>query len=218
MERRAPRGRSAALRSVRQGLLALVLVLLGGCARGCVSRKPPIHLNPNMDDQPRYEAQEASPFFRDGAAMRPEVLGTVARGELPGDEVLTSGKSFWSGYARQIPLEVSREMLRRGAERFEIYCTPCHGPRGDGRGPLLDRAGVKSADLLDERVQLMPPGEIFAVVTQGRGLMPGYAYPISAEDRWAIVAWIKQLHSDPVEAGLALSGFESVSRGGMGSE
>lgn len=176
----------------RLGLLLLVS-LVSGCGRGSISRRPPIHLNPNMDDQPRLEAQEASPFFRDGAAMRPEVIGTIARGELPGDEILTTGRSFWSGYAETLPIDVSDELIGRGRQRFAIYCTPCHGIRGDGQSALLERVGVASADLGAERIQSMRPGELFAVATEGRGLMPGYGYAISTEDRWAIVAWVQRL-------------------------
>jgi hypothetical protein len=173
--------------------VALVLVALGGCARGCTSRWPPIHLNPNMDHQPKVLPQSASDFFADGASMRPPVEGTVARGELFLDTALYEGKTETGEPVAEIPIPVTDEVLERGAERYGIYCGPCHGGRGDGKGMLNQRAGVAVANLLDERIRNLPAGQIFDVVTNGLGLMSGYRYPIPAHDRWAIITHVRVL-------------------------
>jgi len=181
--------------SLRLLALAVLLVTLGGCARGCTSRSPAIHLNPNMDDQPRYEAQAASAFFADGAAMQPPVEGTVARGELEywENEPLYSGVSEDGEVAAEIPIAVTPEVMARGEERFGIYCGPCHGERADGRGMLRERSGVQTANLLEDRFRAYPVGQIYSVITHGVGLMSGYKHPIPPRDRWAIVAYVRQL-------------------------
>lgn len=173
--------------------LALVLTSLGACARGCTSRRPPIHLNPNMDDQPRYEAQAASPVFADGAAMQAPPEGTVARGEARTEAPMYEGVDADGNAVATFPMAVTEEMLGRGADRFQIYCTPCHGDEGDGGGMLRERSGVQTANLLEARFRAYPPGQIFQVITDGFGLMAGYRYPIPAEDRWAIVAHVREL-------------------------
>lgn len=179
-------------------LLALSLVAFG-CFRGSPSKRPPIHLNPNMDDQPKYRAQSESAFFADGATMRPEVPGTVARGELHEDG------AFWTGreggeLVRGVPLAaIDDAVLARGAQRFGIYCSPCHGERGDGKGMLFQRAQVQSANLTEARVADMPDGQIFETITNGFGLMSSYAYQIPAADRWAIVTHVRVLQGrEPV--------------------
>ena len=164
--------------------------------RGCTSSRPPIHPNPNMDRQPKYRAQAASPFFYDGAAMRPEVPGTVARGELFADPALTTGKDETGAFVTANPLAVDEALLARGEERFGIYCAPCHSARGDGKGILWDRAQIASADLHEERLRAMPDGQIFDTITNGLGLMAGYRYPIPPADRWAIIAYVRQLQGE----------------------
>lgn len=183
-------------RAVRLLTLATVLLALGGCARGCTSRRPPIDISPNMDRQPKYLPQGASSFFADGATMRPPVEGTVARGELFVDSALYEGKDEAGEPVAENPLPISEQLLVRGAERFQIYCAPCHGDRGDGKGMLNQRAGVNVASLLDERIRNLPDGQIFDVVTNGLGLMSGYRYPIPAQDRWAIIAHVRTLQKE----------------------
>ena len=172
-------------------IAALALTTLTSCLRGCNSRRPPIHLNPNMDDQPRYRPQAESRFFASGSTSQAPVSGTIARGELRDSDTFYSGRNFF-GYVSN-PLESSEEVLARGKDRFLIYCTPCHGAAGDGRGKLYERSGIESANLLDERIRDMPDGRIFYVVTNGQGLMQGYRFPVSAHDRWAIVAYVREL-------------------------
>ncbi len=177
-------------------LLALaVLLLLGGCVRGCPSRRPPIHPNPNMDRQPKYRPQAASAFFYDGAAMQKPVPGTVARGELAEDREFYSGRNLWGFPVMANPLTGQPGVLARGRERYGIYCAPCHGEGGDGQGMLQERAKVETADLTEERIRQLPDGRLFQVISDGTGLMPGYRYPIPPRDRWAIVAHLRQLQA-----------------------
>jgi hypothetical protein len=160
--------------------------------RGSTSSRPPIHPNPNMDHQPKYRAQAESAFFYDGATMRPPVLGTVARGELFEDTALYEGKDEAGEFVTSIPVEVDEE---RGRQRYEIYCTPCHGATGNGRGVMWERVQIESRDLHLERIVAAPDGQLFDVITNGLGLMQGYRYPIPAEDRWAIIAYVRKLQS-----------------------
>lgn len=149
-----------------------------------------------MDNQPKYRSQAESPFFYDGATMRPPVEGTVARGELREDEAFHSGRNAWGFYLAQIPVEETGKLLARGKERYGIYCAPCHGDRGDGESVMKERGGLRSANLLEPRVREMPAGRLFRVITEGSGLMPAYRYPIPPEDRWAIVAYLRQLQGE----------------------
>ena len=183
---------------VRLAALALLLAAAGGC-RGCTSSRPPIHLNPNMDRQPKVIAQSANEFFADGAAMRKPVEGTVARGALAPD----GDPAFWRGLdaaGRPVaasPVAADQAVLARGAERYGIYCQPCHADNGRGRGVLFERAGVQSGDLVaDQRIRGLSDGELFGVITNGIGLMPGYAYQVPAPDRWAIIAAVRELQAE----------------------
>jgi len=188
---------------MRLSALALCLAAAGavlsagltGCTRGSTSKRPPVHLNPNMDDQPKAQAQEASAFFADGAAMRPPVEGTVARGSLVDDPGLATGRDTGGELVAASPLPVDQAALARGAERYAIYCSPCHGATGDGQSMLRERAGVNTANLLQERLRAAGDGYLFDVVTHGFGLMPSYAYQIPVRDRWAIVAHVRELQA-----------------------
>ena len=176
----------------RTGLVLAVVGLTIGCTRGMTSKRPPIHVIADMDSQPKYKAQSSNQFFYDRMTMQTPVPGTVARGELVTDDVLATGKDADGSFVATSPMEPTPERLARGAERYEIYCTPCHRSSGDGQGILYKR-GVATANLHDERFRAMPDGELFNAITNGVGLMPGYAYPVSVEDRWAIVAHVREL-------------------------
>jgi mono/diheme cytochrome c family protein len=181
-----------------------VALLAAGCTRGSTSSRPPIHLNPNMDDQPRYEAQAASEFFADGMAMRQPVPGTVARGRLDEDPVLTTGRGPGGALIGRNPLRVDDELLERGAERYAIYCGPCHGDDGSGQSILRERYGVATADLNQARLRAEGDGYLYDVIANGFGLMPSYRYPVPARDRWAIVAHVRRLQAEagaPSEGG-----------------
>ena len=187
---------SRAGRICKLSSLALLGVCLLGCARGCSSSKPPIHINPNMDWQPRYEAQGESGFFYDGATMRLPVPGTVARGELREDMRIYTGKDDAGEFLLSSPVGVDDALLARGADRFGIYCTPCHDKRGSGQGSLTERGAVPVPSFHEDRIKVMPDGQIFDIITNGNGgLMSGYAYPIRPADRWAIVAHVRHLQT-----------------------
>jgi mono/diheme cytochrome c family protein len=169
------------------------LVALTGCARGCTSSRPPIHLNPSMDNQPKVRAQTASTFFRDGASMREPVPGTVPIGGLNEDAPFFTGKGADGQYVAAIPVPVDEKLVARARERYRIYCQPCHDARGDGRGILFQRGNVPTASFHQEKILKYTDGEIFDVITNGRGLMAGYRWPIPPADRWGIVAYVREL-------------------------
>ncbi len=175
--------------------MAAVLVTVSGCVRGCTSSRPPIHLNPNMDQQPKYRPQSASAFFSDGATMQLPVEGTVARGELREDVAFYEGRDEDGNHVATNPLTIDEAVLERGRERYEIYCTPCHAANGNGKGMLWDKAQIQAGDLSQERLVQAPDGELFDVTTNGLGLMQGYRYPIPAEDRWAIIAHVREIQA-----------------------
>lgn len=177
------------------GLLVLVLTSVG-CVRGCKSPFSPIHPNPNMDYQLKGEAQSESDFFYDGMTMRQPVPGTVAIGGLrEGDEIYT-GRDAAGQYLAVSPLPTTQAVLDRGAERYSIYCTPCHDKRGLGNGILNQYGSVPTASFHDEQRLAYPDGQVFDVITNGFGLMQGYKWPVSPSDRWAIVAHVNKLQED----------------------
>ena len=179
------------------GALAFAsLFVLAGCARGCTSSRPPIHLNPSMDDQPKALAQTASAFFFDGASMRQPVPGTVAIGGLKEDTAFFTGKGADGQFVATNPVTVDDELLERGRQRYGIYCQPCHDARGDGRGILFQRGNVPTASYHQEKYLKYADGQIFDVITNGTGLMAGYRWPIPPADRWAIVAHVRELQRE----------------------
>lgn len=182
-------------------LAALALpVLLAGC-RGMTSDVPPIHLNPNMDHQPRVEEQEAFAFFADDAAMRMPVAGTVPRGRLRTTEnaPLLLGRTSDGGFVAEIPVPVTEALLVRGQERYDIYCSLCHGRAGDGRGIIMAGNGGQGYGFLpaptyhSDFLRNAPDGYLFDVITNGVRTMPSYAHEVSPADRWAIVSYIRAL-------------------------
>jgi mono/diheme cytochrome c family protein len=174
--------------------LALAAALVAAGPRGRTSSRPPIHVNPNMDVQPRVEAQAASDFFYDGSATRSPVAGTVARGELRENPLFWNGMDE-SGFAAAIPLPVDDALRERGRRRFDIYCAVCHDRNGDGKGILFERGKVRTPSFHLDRLRQAPDGYFFAVITNGFGLMPSYSYPIPPADRWAIVAHVRVLQA-----------------------
>jgi mono/diheme cytochrome c family protein len=174
--------------------LLLLALLLAGC-RGCPSSRPPIHLNPNMDRQPKLLAQAESGFFADGAAMRRPVEGTVPHGQLP-ESAWREGRDAGGVWVERIPVPVDARLLARGAERYGVFCAPCHGPTANGKGMLFQRAKVESANLLAPQFRAAPVGQLFDSVTNGVGLMPPYGSQVPVADRWAILAFLRQLQAD----------------------
>lgn len=187
------------------GLVALTTLTMG-CVRGCTSSRPPIHIVPNMDWQPKYETQEASDFFYDGAAMRQPVPGTVARGQLWEDLAQRTGKDAAGVYLASSPMPQTEQLLARGAERYDIFCRPCHDKQGTGKGIMYEHGGVPTPSFHEERFLVMPDGEVFKTITEGTGLMKGYGYPIPPADRWAIIAHVRRLQQQRQAIEMASAG------------
>jgi mono/diheme cytochrome c family protein len=145
-----------------------------------------------MHDAPRYDPLEASSFFARGASARPLVEGTVARGLLVEDELLTSGK-VGGALADQFPFPITAADLDRGEERFNIFCAPCHGRLGDGQGMVVQRGYRMPPTFHDERLRAAPAGHFFDVMTSGFGAMPDYRAQVPVADRWRIAAYIRAL-------------------------
>jgi cytochrome c553 len=155
------------------------LAVLGGCRQ-------------DMHDQPRSEPLSLSDFFADQRSARPLVAGTVARGHLDEDTHLYTGMVD-DDLALTFPFEVTAEVVARGRERFEIFCTPCHGRTGRGDGMVVRRGFKRPTSFHDERLRGEPPGYYFGVITQGFGAMSSYAAQVPASDRWAIIAYVRAL-------------------------
>ena len=146
----------------------------------------------DMADQPRYDPLEASRFFADGQSARPRVEGTVARGELGEDVVLETGKQG-DRLVERSPVPVTRELLARGRERYDIFCSPCHDRVGTGRGMIVQRGYRAPPSLHEDRLRATPAGHFFDVISNGWGAMPAYAAQVPVADRWAIAAYIRAL-------------------------
>ena len=146
-----------------------------------------------MYDQPRYEPLEASAFFADGLSSRAPVKGTVARGQLNADVHLHTGIGSDGQPVETFPFEVTRDVLARGQERYDIFCSPCHDHAGTGRGMVVQRGFKQPTSFHVDRLRTAPPGYYFDVMTQGFGSMYSYASKLGPEDRWAVAAYIRAL-------------------------
>jgi mono/diheme cytochrome c family protein len=168
--------RSAILASAATALIALV-----GCHR-------------DMYDQPRLEPLEKNTFFDDGRASRPLVEGVVEYGAIPPDSVILTGKVNGQ-LTDELPpgIELNAALLKRGEQRFNVFCSNCHGHSGDGDGMIVLRGYRKPPTYHSERLRGTPIGHFFDVATNGFGVMPSYASQIPVEDRWAIAAYIRAL-------------------------
>jgi mono/diheme cytochrome c family protein len=169
------------------------LVLFTNCARERPSGRPPIHLNPDMDNQPKYKAQSENRFFEDGSAMRMPAAGTVARDNLRDDDKFFRGTDSRGNYIKKAPVVIDMQLLDRGQERFDIYCSPCHSRIGDGRGIMVNRGYVPPPTFHSDRIRQIPDGQIFDVITHGVRNMPSYAGQIPPADRWATVSYLRAL-------------------------
>jgi mono/diheme cytochrome c family protein len=145
-----------------------------------------------MHDQPKYIPLRESAFFGDARSARPVVEGTVARGHLRDDDLTYTGKMNGQD-ATVFPAAVTAATMARGRERFNIYCSPCHGRTGQGDGMIVLRGYRRPPSLLQDRLIDAPVGHFFDVITNGFGAMPDYAAQIRAEDRWAIIAYVRAL-------------------------
>jgi mono/diheme cytochrome c family protein len=147
----------------------------------------------DMHDQPRMYPLRGSAMFADGRSARPLVQGTVARGHLREDAALYSGKGADGKPLDAYPFPVTEQVLRRGQERFNIYCTPCHDRAGTGNGMIVQRGFRRPPSFHIDRLRQAPPGHIVDTIANGFGAMPEYAGSVSADDRWAIAAYVKTL-------------------------
>jgi len=182
------------MKNVRNSLVAVILMIaIIGCYRGRPSEDPPIHLNPNMDSQPKYEAQEQSNFFTDGATMRLPVPGTVAWGELHEDDAYFRGRNVDGKLIQTMPVEITMDLLRRGQQRYNIYCAPCHDQTGAGQGIVIKKGYLPPPSLHIDRLRNAPDGHFFDVISNGIRNMPAYNHQIPVADRWAIIAYIRAL-------------------------
>jgi len=160
-------------------LLIGVALVLSACGR-------------NMHDQPKAEAYEASPFFADGTSSRPLPEGTVSRARGAMDPVYLTGQGP-DGLVTELPVELSAELLRRGQERYDIFCAVCHNYNGDGRGMIVQKGFPQPTSFHDQRLLDAPVGYVFNAATNGFGRMYSYASRVPVEDRWAIAAYVKAL-------------------------
>lgn len=165
---------------MRRGLL---LIFAAAAMIGC---------RQDMHDQPRYRLNAASDFWGDRRAARPVVQGTVARGQLKADTLLNTG--MIQGKAVDLfPMPVTKEVVERGRDRYNIYCSPCHGMTGAGNGMIVSRGLKNPPSYHTDALRDQPAGHFFQVITNGNGSMASYAARIPVADRWAIVAYVRVL-------------------------
>ena len=162
------------------GAIALVLAAASGCRQ-------------DMHDQPKYIPLRYSSFFADARSERPLVPGTVARGHLDEDALLYTGKGPDGKPSNLFPFPVTKDVIKRGQQRFDIYCTPCHDRTGYGLGMVVRRGYRHPPSYHTDQARALANGFIFDVITNGFGAMPDYAAQIPVRDRWAIVAYVRAL-------------------------
>lgn len=185
------------------GMTALLMVLLSSCGR-------------NMFDQPRADPFQASPFFEDGAGMRTLVPNTVSREFGALDQAYLTGINA-GGMLTELPIDLTLDLLQRGQERFDIYCSPCHNYNGDGVGATVRRGFPQPVSFTGtDRLLDAPVGYFYSAITNGFGRMYSYASRVSVEDRWAISAYVKALQlsqnaaADDIPAGAELTAPNST--------
>lgn len=163
---------------------ASLLIFVAGCRQ-------------DMHDQPKIISQRGSEMFADHRGARPQVLNTVARGQLEENDYFHTGViQGANGYREEqnlMPFPVTMDVLRRGQERFNIYCTPCHSRVGNGLGEIVERGYKPAANLHDQVRTAQPLSHYFYVMTHGYGAMPDYRAQLTPEDRWAVAAYIRAL-------------------------
>ena len=181
-----PPRKAAAAKIGRPTILRLLpLMIFAALLTGC---------RQDMQDQPKYIPLRPSSFFADGRSERPLVEGAVARGHLEDDSALYTGKVDGKS-VDAFPFPITRAVLERGQERFNIYCAPCHDRMGTGEGMIVQRGfnHPPPPSYHIDRLRQVPVGYIFDVITNGLGAMPDYAAQVEPRDRWAIVAYVRVL-------------------------
>jgi mono/diheme cytochrome c family protein len=175
-----------------RGLLAgLVLLAAAGCRQ-------------DMHNQPKAIPLRESMFFKDTSSARPVVEGTVARGTLQDDAAFFTGKAG-AVAVDALPFALTADVLDRGEQRFNIYCTPCHGLSGNGDGMIVRRGYRQPPSYHIDRLRAVPLGHFYDVMTNGFGAMPDYRAQISPRDRWAIAAYVRALQLSQHAAAAELS-------------
>lgn len=186
---------------------ALIPFAIAAKARTSHSSEPHIHIFPDMDFQPKFKSDQANDLFADGRENRGELAGTIARGSLNADDLFYRGLDHGEGGAAQwakgfpAQLEVNDALIKRGKNRFEIYCSPCHGYDGRGNGAVPQRVAAsggawQARNLVDSSNPVainMPNGQLFNTISNGYNTMMGYAAQIPHADRWAIVLYVRAL-------------------------
>lgn len=145
-----------------------------------------------MQDQPKFKPLRQSDFYADQRSSRPLLEGTVARGQLQTDAYLYTGMINGEP-GNEMPFPATRQVLERGHERFNVYCSPCHSRLGDGNGMVVQRGYRRPPSFHIDRLRQAPMGHFFDVITNGFGAMPDYAAQIPVQDRWAIISYIRAL-------------------------
>jgi mono/diheme cytochrome c family protein len=185
------------------GLLVLAGVM-GAACRAETSAQPPIQLERNMFKQQRYNPQARSDFFEDHRTMRVPVEHTIPREMNPDPEISDGELADGSGYVSALPVQIVSQLggleasIKRGQERYNIYCRPCHDGAGTGQGTVIKHGMAQPPSLHDDRLRHMPDGQMFATISHGVRNMPAYNYSIPVNDRWAIVSYVRALELSQV--------------------
>ena len=183
-------------------VVVLALSILG--FRGTLTTRSPLEVFPDMDHQAKYKPQAESKFFTDGRVDRTRIAGTVAFGRrsdaaddkfLKADSALFEGKDAKGAWVTGFPsaITVDAKFLERGQDRYTIYCAPCHGAIGDGNGITKQYGMGATPTYHDVRLRTMAEGELFNTITNGKGNMLSYADKLPADDRWAVIAYVRAL-------------------------
>lgn len=174
-------------------LSGVAISVLLGC-RGQTSQETPIWIKHGMEFQPKWLPYGRNEFYADGRNMQHPPEGTVAVGLLKADDDFYRGGADTAHYVTQNPLKITGALLERGQDRFQIYCTPCHGRTGQGNGMVIAHGfPIPPPNFHDDRIIQMPDGQIFHTITYGVRNMPSYGKQVPEEDRWAIVAYLRAL-------------------------
>ncbi len=147
----------------------------------------------DMQDQPKYRPQRPSDFFADGRSERQPVEGTIARGALDEDTAFYEGKDEAGKDIETFPIAVDKAVIQRGQQRYDIYCSPCHGRIGNGLGMIVRRGFKQPPSYHIDRLRDAPVGHFYDVISNGYGAMLNYAAQVQPRDRWAIIAYIRAL-------------------------
>jgi mono/diheme cytochrome c family protein len=183
-------------RKPRAALALLALALAAGACRQ------------DMHDQPRIDPLAENTFFADGSGARPLPANTVARGHLREDSALYAGTYPDGSLLAEPPMPVTRELLVRGRDRFDVFCAPCHGRTGEGTGMVVRRGYKQPSSYHVDRLRQAPLGYLYFVMSNGFGVMPSYAAQVPVEDRWAIAAYIRTLQLSQHYEAARLAGEE----------